>query len=156
MHVAELIGGGPIALPSQFLIETIESLQERLRNHESSASMLETALLQSSTAARHGGVLPVGGDATKVVASLHAAISNVHDCLVKTAAQQAGLVGKMERAKASALFVLQQSGNVYDPFEEAERRESLEERKRKDSKGAMEGHMEYQQQQQQQQQGMLK
>lgn len=116
-HIVEQLGG-PVSLPSAFLVETIASMHERLRAHQEAAAELAAALQ------RDGGrwVYP-GSDAGSALSSLQSSVANLHDCVMRTAAQLQALDDRLGKAKAIQMAALQQSGNFSDPFAEAERQD---------------------------------
>ena len=126
-HVANL--GGPVALPSPFLVETIDALHDRLRSHQAAAAELEAVLQQRA----RGAATAAGGDPTAVLASLHASVANLHDCLMRTAAQMQALDDKVQRAKAARVAALRHAGATADPFDEAERQEANAERRQQEA-----------------------
>ena len=105
--------GGPVALPSPFLIATVASMQERLKAHQEAAAELAAAL----------NWIGPGSDAGNALSSLQSSVANLHDCLMRTAAQLQALDDRLSKAKATQLAALQQSGSFSDPFVEAERQD---------------------------------
>jgi len=131
-HVVEQLGG-PISLPSKFLLETVSSLHERLRAHQHAAGELEAALHRNGYGRSSSGnqFISADTDASAALSSLQSSIANLHDCLMRTAAKLQTLDDRLSRAKASKLAeVRQQSGGTYtaDPFEEAERQDKSQQR----------------------------
>jgi hypothetical protein len=131
-HVVEQLGG-PIALPSKFLLETVSSLHERLRAHQHAAGELEAALHRNGYGRSSSGnqSIPADSDAGAALSSLQSSIANLHDCLMRAAAKLQMLDDRLSRAKANKLAeVRQQSGGAYvtDPFEEAERHDKSRQR----------------------------
>lgn len=120
-HIAEL--GGPVALPSAFLVETIDSLADRVRVQEAAAKELEAVLQPGG---RRYTATAGGTDPASIMASLHAAVTNLHDCLMRSAARLQTLDDRVTAAKAATLAAAMQTGDVSDPFAEAERLEQLE------------------------------
>jgi hypothetical protein len=137
-HVAEALGG-PVALPSAFLGETVDRYGERLRAHQAAAADLEAALRQPGGG---GG----GGGPAAAAAALQASIANVHDCLLRAAARLQGVDDRVAAARAAHLARRRQAGDFSDPFEEAARAQAAAA-----AKVAARAQAEQQQQQQQQQ-----
>ena len=131
-HIVEQLGG-PVALPSSFLVETIGALHERLKSHEAAAAELEAALQRDG-----GGRWTPGGfvhgftnEVGSALASLQYSVANLHDCLMRSAAQLQMLDDRMAKIKVAKLVELRRKGDFSDPFDEAERQG-----KRQDMNGA--------------------
>jgi hypothetical protein len=129
-HVIEQLGG-PIALPSKFLSETVASLHERLRAHEHAAGELEAALHRSGYGRSSSGNRYVSSDSDSgaALASLQFSIANLHDCLMRTAAKLQTLDDRLSKIKSQKVAELRQTnGYAADPFEEAERYDKSQQR----------------------------
>jgi nucleoporin p58/p45 len=133
-HIVEQLGG-PIALPSKFLSETVASLHERLRAHEHAASELEAALHRTGYGRGSSGsrYMVSESDSGAALSSLQSSVANLHDCLMRTAAKLQTLDDRLSRVKAQKVAELRHSAGGYavDPFEEAERQD----RQREDARG---------------------
>ncbi|KAL4853430.1 ABC transporter G family member 7 [Chlorella vulgaris] len=115
---------GPPVLPSHFLRESIASFLDRLKQHQVAVTELEQVLLASGGAGslvRHGngdGRHPGDG-----LAALHAALTNVHDFLIHTAARLQLLDDRVSAARDAYLARRRAAGDTCDPFAEEERRQ---------------------------------
>jgi len=119
-HVLERLGG-PVALPSPFLIDTVEAFRGRLKAHATAAADLE-ALLQQRRKNGHGAA--AGADPAAALHALQSALQNLHDCLMRSAAHLQALDDKMAAATGAELARRRQAGDYSNPFEEAARLEA--------------------------------
>lgn len=117
-HLAEQLGG-TIALPSEFLSSTVEELQEKLKFQLCLVSDLQATLLKQRSGQNGGLGAAIDGDPKAIVASLHSAVANIHDCLIRIASKLQNLDEKMAAARTVKLTALQKAGYTRDPFEEA-------------------------------------
>ncbi|KAL4432787.1 hypothetical protein ABPG77_008113 [Micractinium sp. CCAP 211/92] len=118
-HTPDL--AGPPVLPSHFLREAIAGFLERLRQHRAAVAELEAALVGSGAA----GYAPRrGSQAVDGLQALQGALTNVHDCLIHTAARLQALDDRVSAAREAYLARQRAAGNTRDPFAEEERRQA--------------------------------
>lgn len=126
-HLVEQLGG-PVALPSSFLVESVASLKERMRGLEAASTELEIALQHHHhhhVGAANGSRSTMAESNTTLSAlgSLQSSISNVHDCLMRSAAALQVVDDRLTKAKAAKMAAMQARGDFRDPFAEAEKQE---------------------------------
>lgn len=114
-HVEDL--GPPMSLPYPFLAETLEEFKGRLQAQLSAVYELEVTIKEKN---RNKTSTP-----DTSLAALQAAITNLHDCVMKVAALIQEMDDKVGVLKAKTLKEMNRKGFVHDPFRDA----ALNERK---------------------------
>ncbi|EFN58397.1 hypothetical protein CHLNCDRAFT_56832 [Chlorella variabilis] len=116
---------GPPVLPAQFLREAVAMFLDRLKQHQAAVAELEQVLLASGAtgqmlrrASGGNGSHPADG-----LAALQAALTNVHDFLIHTAARLQALDDRVAAAREAFLARRRAAGDSSDPFAEEERRQ---------------------------------
>lgn len=120
-HLIEQLGG-PVDLPSPFLLETVASFRESIATQEKTAAELEANLQVTDKIDFGGGVPTDAADPFALMSSLQASIANIYDCLMRAASRLQYLDDKIASLKTAKLVELQRSGSFHDPFLEAEQR----------------------------------
>lgn len=108
--------GPPMSLPYPFLAETLADFQQKLKSQLVAAQELEITLKDKTTSR----IKKAGSEADATLIALQSSISNLHDCLMRVAAQLQKLDDSVNTAKAKVLSALhKQEAYVKDPFRNA-------------------------------------